>query len=514
MRNNMTIYLIISIITLLLISFLGLHVYFSDKKNSLNRSFAFLIFSCFVWVFFNFMFDISKSEFFCLFWSRAALAGGALIAYSFYRFTLIFPRIKKYKFNYGHIILAFTILFIILSPTKWNIESVYLKNGSYQIVVGFLYIPFLIYFSIAILAGVLNLTYAYSAYSRLEKSQVKFILIGALIAVLTGISGSLILPILKVPQFTNFGPYGLLFFSAFTYYAIFKHRLFNIRVALAKVVAYGLYFATALLVGLFIALMNNRLARPLPFTVVAPFIALTTVVLFQLLGYYRKIAQYFYPTFRNTEIAIAKLEQKLTEVLETDVLASLVTNTLSQAFHLQRLAVLARKLQGPLLAKSNLGFSKAVLDNFIKAIEPSLFPALQKIKKPFSCEELSLLLRRAKNSQVNDLQQLQQLLQASQISAVIPLWFRKRLVGLIVLGDKTNREPFTTDDFRLFTALSYQTSVALHNANLYSEVKKRKEELEHFYRLTVGREMKMIELKKKNIGLEAQLRESRNQKSI
>jgi len=41
-------------------------------------------------------------------------------------------------------------------------------------------------------------------------------------------------------------------------------------------------------------------------------------------------------------------------------------------------------------------------------------------------------------------------------------------------------------------------------------VKKRKEELERFYRLTVGREVKMIELKKKNLELEQKLRENKN----
>jgi len=62
----------------------------------------------------------------------------------------------------------------------------------------------------------------------------------------------------------------------------------------------------------------------------------------------------------------------------------------------------------------------------------------------------------------------------------------------------------------IFSVFSYQTSIALHNANLYSEIKKRKEELERFYRLTVGREMKMVELKKKNLELEQRLRENKN----
>ena len=209
-------------------------------------------------------------------------------------------------------------------------------------------------------------------------------------------------------------------------------------------------------------------------------------------------------------MTIAKLEEKLTEVLEADTMASLVVTTLKQVFQLQKLAILVKNLNGPLSVRSNIGFNRLTLDSFTKTIEPSLIPVLQKIKKPFGVEEVAALSNRVKPLQIADLQQLVQLLQTNQINAVVPLWFRKRLVGLVVLGGKANQDPFTIEDFQLLAALSYQTSIALHNANLYSEVKKRKEELERFYRLTVGREVKMIELKKKNLELEQKLRENKN----
>lgn len=507
----MTIYLAVSIVTLVFISVLGLHVYFSNRKQALNKEFAFLIFSCLVWVLANFMGDILGRENLCLFWKRFSFVGGALIAYSFYRFSLVFPRVKKYHFNYGRVILIPTLVFIVLSLTKWTVPSVYFKNGLCQMANGLLNFPFLIYFFLAILAAVFNLTWGYPIYSKIEKSQTKLVLTGALIAVAFGVTGNLILPILGRPQIVAFGPYGLLFFFAFTYYAIFKHRLFNIRVAIGRLVVYGLYLATALVIGLLIAFLNGQLTQPLPFVVIAPFIAVASVAICQLLGYYHKIAHYFYPTFRNTELTIAQLEEKLAEVIEADTFAALIITTLKQAFNLQKLAVLVKELDGPLLVKNNTGFNQPALDSFAKAIEPSLIPALQKIKKPFGIEEVAILINQAKNSQpTTGLQQLQQLLRTNQISAVMPLWFRERLVGLVALGEKANQDPFTTEDFQLLAALSYQASVALHNANLFSEVKRRKEELESFYRLTVGREMKMAELKKKILELEERLKENKN----
>jgi len=73
------------------------------------------------------------------------------------------------------------------------------------------------------------------------------------------------------------------------------------------------------------------------------------------------------------------------------------------------------------------------------------------------------------------------------------------------LGDKKSQEAFSNEDLELLNNLSYQASIALKNASLFAEVNKRKEELESFYRLTVGRELKMIELKSKIKELEEKL---------
>ena len=44
----------------------------------------------------------------------------------------------------------------------------------------------------------------------------------------------------------------------------------------------------------------------------------------------------------------------------------------------------------------------------------------------------------------------------------------------------------------------------------YEDIKKRKEDLEKFYKLTVGRELRMIELKQKIKELEKEIKKERN----
>jgi len=94
------------------------------------------------------------------------------------------------------------------------------------------------------------------------------------------------------------------------------------------------------------------------------------------------------------------------------------------------------------------------------------------------------------------------------ISVCLPLVFEGKVIGIMLFGEKISKNAFTSQDIEFLTNLSYQASVALKNATLYSELSQRKEELEKFYRLTVGRELKMMELKQKVKELEEKLKKN------
>ena len=503
----MTIYSIVSISGLLNgigALFIILLTLLHFKKNLLFFVFIFLNLAIAIWAFSYWHWLSLKDYSAALFWTRMLNVGAILIPIlSFHWIVLLIEKAKQNKIFLwgGYLITAIFLIFSSSSLFVRDVEPTF--NFLFWPKPGILYHFYIVSYVFLLGYGVYQLFKEYRVARGYKKAQMRFVFWGWIIAVPAGFSNFLLWYNINFPPFLNIF---VLAYISFFAYAILKHRLMDIRVAIGRLVVYGLYFATALLVGLLIAFLNSRLAQPLPFLAIAPFIAVASVAICQLLGYYHKIAQYFYPTFRNTEMTIAKLEEKLTEVLEADTMASLVVTTLKQVFQLQKLAILVKNLNGPLSVRSNIGFNRLTLDSFTKTIEPSLIPVLQKIKKPFGVEEVAALSNRVKPLQIADLQQLVQLLQTNQINAVVPLWFRKRLVGLVVLGEKANQDPFTIEDFQLLAALSYQTSIALHNANLYSEVKKRKEELERFYRLTVGREVKMIELKKKNLELEEKLK--------
>jgi len=70
-------------------------------------------------------------------------------------------------------------------------------------------------------------------------------------------------------------------------------------------------------------------------------------------------------------------------------------------------------------------------------------------------------------------------------------------IGAIILGKKSHKAGYSSQELKLLSNFSAQASIALNNAIALDQVEKRKVELEKFYKLTIGRELRMAELKEK-----------------
>lgn len=84
----------------------------------------------------------------------------------------------------------------------------------------------------------------------------------------------------------------------------------------------------------------------------------------------------------------------------------------------------------------------------------------------------------------------------------VPISIRDKVLGVLDLVSHTKRT-FTEDEVELLKSIANQIGVALENANLYEnlkqtnlELQKRLKELEEFSDIAVGRELRMMELKK------------------
>lgn len=74
---------------------------------------------------------------------------------------------------------------------------------------------------------------------------------------------------------------------------------------------------------------------------------------------------------------------------------------------------------------------------------------------------------------------------------VIPIWFKEKLEGALLIGEKLSESPFNADDLRFLTAVAKQASVAIENSFLY-EVLAEQERMKH--ELQLARRIQMSSL--------------------
>jgi len=231
-------FLTLSILIFLVTLFLGLLVFLNDSKNQVNRTFLFITLFSIGWIVTNLIVDLSKDLKVALFFSRMTIVAPAFIAPTCLYFSLIFPR-QKIKIKVWKIVLIFipALIFLIFSPTKFNVEKVWLdETGKVDFQPGILYLLLLIYFIVYFGLTFRNFLKSHKENIGIEKIQIVYLFIGFLSAVIIGLTTNVILPLIRYSQFVTVGPSLSIFgFIGFTAYAIVARRLFDIKVILTEV---------------------------------------------------------------------------------------------------------------------------------------------------------------------------------------------------------------------------------------------------------------------------------------
>ena len=192
-------FLTLSILIFLVTLFLGLLVFLNDSKNQVNRTFLFITLFSIGWIVTNLIVDLSKDLKVALFFSRMTIVAPAFIAPTCLYFSLIFPR-QKIKIKVWKIVLIFipALIFLIFSPTKFNVEKVWFdETGRVDFQPGILYLLLLIYFIVYFGLTFRNFLKSYKENIGIEKIQIVYLFIGFLSAVIIGLTTNAILPLIR-----------------------------------------------------------------------------------------------------------------------------------------------------------------------------------------------------------------------------------------------------------------------------------------------------------------------------
>jgi len=444
-----------------------------------------------------------------LFWTRATWTG--ILAVAFYLIFLFYftKRRRHIKLKIFLSVLP-TLTFLLLAlSTPYLIESLKVDSEMIEINTGKLDTLARYYFVILILFGLALLLEEYFKSKGFRRLQIKYLVAGFTVYSLGGLVFAGILPLVtgKTDPYVDISAVLSSVWVGLTSYAIVRYQLMNIKMALGRIMAFSLSFITLIAGIALLTYIYSQSATPPNFYQLLPIALLLTLAVFQLNKFYEELGEtIFYPGFFKRKTLVSNLEKELGSILEMKTFSRLIVDTFEKAFKTNNIAVITYK---PSQKKFNiqkvLGFERKEIINIP---ENNLFlSVIRKVREPFSIQEMTEFSSKLKNEKDKEkLKEINEKLQKARVEVVIPLFFEKKIIGIVFLGEKYSLDAFSKEDMEILASFSRQASIALRNTLLYSEIKKRKEELENFYRLTVEKEIKITQLKKRISELEKEIK--------
>ena len=226
---------IITVVTSL-VSYLVLR----GKKDSAGKVFSIFILCISLWSFGLALFSFFSNLYLIQIITRFYYVAAAGIAFFFFLFSLYFPvrkeKVKKFDFLITVVPYLLLIAFFIFDQ-KYLIEQVYfLSNGTKAVIINYYnYVAYSIFFILYVVAGYISLIRTYRRSNDIQvRVQIRFIIIGTLVPYLLAMFFNLLLPVINY-QYVWIGPIFALAVVAVILYAIFKHRLFDVKVIATEV---------------------------------------------------------------------------------------------------------------------------------------------------------------------------------------------------------------------------------------------------------------------------------------
>ncbi len=296
--------------------------------------------------------------------------------------------------------------------------------------------------------------------SARQRQQLKLALIGFAIALSSGLTN--LLPVYGV-SFYPLGNFGNVFLCSMLTYAIVRHGLLNVELIITKTAA----SVSALLLWLVPLWMLTAMVQRSIYGTTDDRLLLFALVVFVLSGVaFPWLLQLSEKTFRrlfwgqklDSLQALSAFQQTVLHVFDQkkiltdlcEVLSDTLQTEFVTAYLLQSATNTYVELQGQ---AQPLGTGTAVITE------------LAKRQGPVVREELMLEEHNA------EALILATMLTEWKADVCAPIMTQDRLVSFLLVGQKRNRDAFSTEDIRLLSTLGAEVAVALENARLYEELR-------------------------------------------
>lgn len=392
-------------------------------------------------------------------WAKLLYFFASFIPTSFLLFGLFFP---KHKANNLAII---TIAFLNISMAALTlfdgavVKNVILNPGfEKRIIFGWAYYWFyIVYISGFFIASYIIFFKRYLKEKPLVKVQIHYILLGMSVASIPATIANLNLPTFGYFEANWAGQLFSVVWIAGAAYAIIKHRLIDVRLVVARSIAYiflvviiAIFYTSAVfIIGNSFLMKNINLSQAILYSLLAIFIAFT----FQPLKH--SLEKVTNKIFFKSDYSLNELLSKLTKILaSTFGLENLTRKTLNQLFNSMHVS------EGTFYIFQENHTPLSIAEGFENKNEYSE----QEMRQ--ICEKKEIMIFEEESEEDKEV------MRKLKASVILPLYVGEKLHGLLLLGDKKSGDIYFEKDIQLLKIFGPEVSVALENAKAYEEIRR------------------------------------------
>lgn len=397
-----------------------------------------------------------------LFWIKAIYLIGAVIVSGVFLFSFAFPTNKtppQLLLAVSSVLMTALALATIFSDRI--IASVETTGSGPEVKVGDLYVALVAVWSALAFLAIFNLVRSYFRSSGVVKMQFVYIFVGIAILTLSALVFDAFFPVVVgTSQYFPLSAASSIFFVGLTAYAIITHRLFDIRLLIARSLAYSLLITTMAglyslgIFGISNLLFSDQFGSTGQQTVTYAALAVLLAFTFQPLKdtFTRLTDQIFFKDHYDSQALLQNLSRMMAINFELDPLLDSILKELVETMRLSSGSFVLME-EEKIYAVKEYGFSN-----------PPRYP-IEQIKR-LSGERKTLILDEMPEGEVKEM------LHGLSAAIAAPIVAEQKFIGFLFLGDKKTGEILTDQDLQITKILAPEISVAIANAQAVDKIQR------------------------------------------
>lgn len=400
---------------------------------------------------------------------KVILYGGTIMVLGLYLLAKVFPDRPKLNFRFIFSCLPFIPILIII-PLDLVIQGLEESQDSLVPINGPAFPMYAAIIAGYVLVSLIMLSRKYFRARGSQKLQMQYLFAGATIFILSALVFDVLLPSLNIFTLNLVGPASSIVFVSFTAYAIVRHRLLDVEVVVRRGTVFTLLF------GVIITLLitsTSLLNRVLPLGV-SEFITafLLTVMFIPTKNVLERVTDriFFRRGYRIDE-ALTNLNHILIRTTNLDHLAKNILNHIGQTLKVSKAMAFIAESQEEFILRGVYGQGSQLkkLDNQSRLVRYlQSYPLLRETHE----KEILTIYDPTPDADgpktINQVAREQWQIVTQELVRlgfvlVMPIFAKRKLIGILLLGEKKNGDYFSNQDMSFLDLASHEIAFSVEN---------------------------------------------------